>query len=165
MNEFYFIAPEKQTLEHPYQLPNLGKQRPIMTIGRRESYYWDSPAVASETFYRDTTPEDYDFSFAYKLTSIKPAYDTSAFINYHLSYYVTERKGEKNTFVKHIKYVIAPVIKKQKGKEVYLELITEWIEENGFTEKRNQQLVSIFQTGDINAPTQFQQNHPTIINL
>ena len=159
MNEFYSIGPLNKELDNPYQLNNLGTEIPMVSFGKRSSSYWGDSGKSSETYYRKTTPKDYDGNFAYRLSIINPPYDLSKFLDYHLDHYLTITKGIKEKFIKHIKYVIIPLVIKKREKEVYISLIEEWLEENDTNRKLKQMpTMNIITTGDINSPTQFQQD-------
>ena len=158
MNEFFSIGPLNKDLDSPYQLTNFGETIPWVTLGKRKSDYWGSSGTSSETYYKKTTSKDYDGSFAYRLSIIDPPYELSNFLNYHFNYYLNVANGNKEKFLQHIKYVILPLVVKKRGKEVYVNLIEEWLENNGAYKKIDKiQTMNIINTGDINAPTQFQQ--------
>ncbi len=77
-------------------------------------------------------------------------------LNFHLDYY----EGDKNEFLAQIKYIILPLIKKEKNKEGRVDLVKDWLSQKG--PKQNQATQHIYnyniKTRDINAPTQIQQN-------
>ncbi|MEI6348178.1 MAG: hypothetical protein WCP69_09555 [Bacteroidota bacterium] len=159
MNEFYSICKEDADPENEYQMQNLGKQTIMAVIGKQVRGDWgESRSCQSQTFYKDTVPEDYDDAFVLKLTSVKPPYDLYKVLDYHLSYYINTNHGDKDRFLKQIKYVILPIIQKRKSLDVYMELITEWIKKNDMNTKNNKTADITLNIGDINAPTQFQLN-------
>ena len=153
MNEFYSIAEENVDTKNDFQLPNLGKRTVMAVVGKPVRSDWgERRTFESQTFYRDTKPEDYDNLFASKLTDCHPPYELRETLNYHLKYYTTQAKGEKQKFLLQIKYVILPIIKKRKNNEVYVELIEDWLD--GMTAKKKKPSTNI-KVGDINAPAQF----------
>lgn len=149
MNEFYSIGEETSEPKDSFQLKNLGTKKPFITIGGRRS--WDGSINDSETFYTNISTEDYDRLFVDKLTKIKPPYEINKLLDYHLKYYLSKNIGLKDKFLKHVKYVVIPEVKKKKDKEVYTDLINEWLKENTEPMKDNVNKLNI---GDINAPTQ-----------
>ncbi|HPS18421.1 MAG TPA: TIR domain-containing protein [Bacteroidales bacterium] len=84
----------------------------------------------SNTIYKKVIPEDYDRLFADTLIKIKPPYEIDGFLDYHLNYFLKKVEDNKELFLKQMKYVIMPIIKKKQGKEVYVELFDKWIEEH-----------------------------------
>jgi len=158
MNEFYSIGEEGRDLENSYQLKNLGSQKISMIVGKRVRGDWgESDTYQSDRLYAKTTNEDYDRSFAHKIAKTKPPYEIGNLLDYHLGYYVNQNNGTKEKFIKHIKYVIMPLISKQQDKEVYLQLLNEWLAENQDNiNYRKDNIIKTIQFGDINAPTQIQ---------
>jgi hypothetical protein len=160
MNEFYSISQENQKPDDEYQLKNLGKQTIMMIVGRpsRRNYWGETESPQSQKFYRDTNEEDYDRLFANKLLKCRPPYDLEKILDYHLNYYVEIRKGEKLRFLNQIKFVILPIIKEKNNKEIYDELITNWLENNNMTTKKEKAAKVNLKIRDINAPMQIQMN-------
>lgn len=159
MSPFYSIKKSNQLTNSPYQLDNLGEERPMVTIGRAANSFWGTEGTPSKTYYRKTTVADYDNNFAYRIVSLKPPYDLSKFLDYHLSCYLLNENSEKEIFLKQIKYVILPLVKKRKNSEIYIDLLNEWLEKNDLA--KNQKTINAMNTiniGNINAPTQFQQD-------
>lgn len=163
MIEFLSISPENENPKDDFQLENLGPKRHLATIGSFASrnYWGEMEYPQSQTFYRDTKPDDYNCAFAHKLSSCEPPYDLDKILDYHLNYYISDRNGDKTRFINHIKFVILPKVKKQKNKEVYVELITNWIDMND-SDKKKEKYFNI-KIGDINAPTQLQMNSENAI--
>ena len=151
MNEFYSIGEETSEPKDSFQLKNLGAKKPSITIGGFGRSWDGSPNNSSTTIYTNVTTEDYDRLFADKLTKIKPPYEINKLLDYHLGYYLSKNIGLKDKFLKHVKYVVIPEVKKKKDKEVYADLINEWLKENTEPMKDNVNKLNI---GDINAPTQ-----------
>lgn len=149
MNEFYLIGEHGKQLTDEFQLENLGEKVHSMTIGTSNGSY---------SSYRNTTDEDYDRSFAYKLSRIKPPYEINKLLEYHLEYYLTQVNGIKEKFQLQMKYVIIPILQKMKDKQVYVDIIEEWLSSNKETNEKIVTTMNIINTGDINSPTQFQQN-------
>lgn len=159
MNKFYSIKGISDCLEHPYQLKNLGKTRNGMSIGvyGRDSFSGRN-IKWSDSSYIKITSKDYDNLFAETLTKISPPYHVDRFLNYHLNYFITKEQDEKKEFFKQIKYVIIPIIQKQKNNETYIDLINQWLDENGMNDITKNKNMTIIKTGDVNAPLQIQQN-------
>lgn len=151
LNEFYSISTSK-SLKHDFQLENLGEKVHSMTIGNGQG--------ESYTTYRATTSDDYDRSLAYKISRTKPPYEITKLIEYHLKYYLSTPNSEKRKFIKQIKYVVIPALKKMNNKEVYIDIINEWIsEQNENNSNKNITTMNVINARDINAPTQFQQGN------
>jgi hypothetical protein len=129
-HEFFAISKEKEKVENDFELMNLGDQRVFMITSKRVRDDWGySKNYVSETSYTNTHSGDYDNSMASKLHYYDPIYELGNILDYHLEYYLTERNGDKNKFIKHIKYTIIPIIKKGNNnhKEECIELVLEWI--------------------------------------
>lgn len=128
LNKFYSLKGTSQESDH--QLSNLGDKMAHMIIGgigRRSKYDWDGHSPGeSTTFYRNTTAEDYDKTFADKVYKTKPPYQIDTLLDFHFKAYV--EKGEnRETFLKHMKYVIIPLVTKMRDSEIYVTLLNEWI--------------------------------------
>lgn len=158
MNEFYSISEENKDPIDEFQLKNLGKRTVSMIVGKssRRNFWEETESPQSTRYYTDVKSEDYDGVFAYKLKECKPPYDLGKILDYHLSYYINERQGDKSRFLNQIKFVILPKIKKYSDSDIYVELINDWLNANGMNKKDNKNLN--LHIGDINAPTQFQMN-------
>lgn len=150
MNEHYSIAEENQEVVDKFQLRNLGKQTHIATIGTSKRGYYGEKTYSSQSFYAPTTAKDYDEHFAHCLIEIEPPYKIPEFVDYHLNYYLSNQ-GEKDNFIKHIKYVVLPIIQKRKGKEVYVELLNDWIEQHITSNKLKKGTMHITVTGNGNS--------------
>jgi hypothetical protein len=159
MNEFYSIAEEGREPENSLQLRNLGKQTVMGIIGKSIRGDWGERRSQSQTYYKETTSEDYDFVFANKLTGSKPPYELCDVLDYHLAFYVNKNNGDALKFVKQIKYVVLPIIKKRKDKDAYIEIISEWINQHEMKPKpKEQKAIITMNIENINAPAQFQLN-------
>jgi hypothetical protein len=129
-HEFFAISKQKEEVENDFELMNLGDQRVFMITGKRVRDDWGySKNFVSETSYTNTHPEDYDNCMASKLHYFDPIYELSNVLNYPLEYYILEKNGNKDKFIKHIKYTIIPKIKNgnYKQKDECIELILEWV--------------------------------------
>lgn len=156
-NEFYLIEDNNDS-DSPLKLNDLGDKRIYLSYGIRVSNYWGEQINKTESVNTPVTSEDYDKQFANKLIQIKPPYEINNLIEFHLKFYVDIQKGSKEKFIKQMKYVIVPIIQKRKGKEVYVQLLNEWISQNDNTQNiNNNGKLSI---ENINAPTQIQINSP-----
>ena len=158
MNDFYSISDNEKLSETEFELRNLGSQIVSVIIGgksRRDG--WGERIQSSQKFYRKATAEDYDQQFAHKLMYFQPIYDLENLLDFHQNYYIKKQNGEKDKFVKHIKYVIYPLILKKKNSESQQELITDWLDKNMGNKKKIEGKLRM-DFGDINSPTQFQIN-------
>lgn len=162
MNAFFDINEDKNLPEEALALRDLGAQLPWVTVGRRGSEHWGTSGYASKTTYRNTTAEDYDKQFINKLQKWKPVYDIDRLIEHHYLHYLTKNKQGHNEFLKHMRYVILPMLKKRPNTEVINGLIEQWLDQK--ESKNKEQLKShivnnnTINVGNINAPAQFQQN-------
>jgi len=128
MNEFYSIS-EFKVPENEYQLKKLtGEPIFVGFRGTRSSYngrgthYLDIPSKV--------TSKQYDELFAFMITRIDPPYDLEKLINFHLDYYIA-KGGDKDRFVKHIKFVVLEYMKFFYNKNTaHIELLEHWIEEH-----------------------------------
>jgi hypothetical protein len=129
MNDFYHIsnATSEKDLKDPFQLFDLGDRRPSITIGRPTRDDYGGRGMESSTYYTATTPADYDRQFVHRITKYNPPYEVDKFLNYHLEHYIKNKSGSPDTFKKHIKYVILPMIEKTGKHQVFQELLTEWV--------------------------------------
>ena len=116
-NEFYSIS-ENGDEDDTFELTKLGSRIPWLSFGNADSF---------ETAYRDTTTEDYDRDFAYKLRQINPSYECHKLLDFHYNYYISKPDRNIATFLKHMKYVVRPILKEMNNSNVYLELLDEWI--------------------------------------
>src|SRR5690606_20550424 len=116
--------------------------------------------VENKSYYAPVTGEDYDGLFASRLANIRPPYELSIFLDFHFSYYTKKFLGSQHKFLNHMKYVVLPlIIRRYKHKEEYKELFEQWLEEKGLrSTKPVTSMTNNITTGNINAPTQFQQN-------
>lgn len=160
MNDFYSIGKENEELENSLQLEHLGSQRVIGIVGSYRRSDWGERSGESKSYYAPVTKEDYDGLFASKLVNIRPPYDLHIFLDFHSSYYTKEFGGSQHQFLNHMKYVVLPlIVRRYKNKEEYIELFERWLEEKGIQSKKPMSTITNnIITGDINAPTQFQQN-------
>lgn len=101
-----------------FDLENYGDQTAAYIIGSRSG--------TSKTLYRDVTEDDYDNGFAHRIIETKPAYEVDKFLDYHFDFYVNNG-GSEATFIKHMKYVIIPILKKRENSGVQIELISTWL--------------------------------------
>ena len=163
MNPFFEISNDENLPYDELPLRNLGRQQIFAIIGgRRGSDYWGTNGSASKTTYTNTTPEHYDRQFVYKLQKWKPVYKIDCLIEYHYGHYINEHQQGHDEFLKHMRYVILPQLKKIKNNEVCIELFEQWLDQKTpkIKEDPKHNIVNhnTIKVGSINAPTQFQQN-------
>ncbi len=130
LNEFYFICPLNEKPIDKHQLQNLGLERETMSGAYRQSRNsYDNEPARTWSVSQKVKSEDYDGSFAYHISRINPPYELDKFIDYHLHYYL-RCGGEREKFLKHIRYVILPYLRKWYSKApAHIELTEKWIEE------------------------------------
>jgi len=149
MTMFYKIANKGEDPNNQFSLKDLGKQ---IKCNRLVNH--GHGVLGMEEYYRLTTQEDYDKSFVSLLLETKPIFKITDLLNFHLEHY----DGSKIEFIAQIKYIILPLVKKEKDTEGYIQLINDWLDKK--EPKSNQMAKNVYKikTRDINAPTQFQQN-------
>ncbi len=160
MNPFFDISDDEDLPDNELPLKNLGNQQIYATIGaRRGSEFWGTSGTSSKTFYENTTPGHYDRQFAYKLQKWKPIYDIDRLIEHHYKYYISIHK-QGDEFLKHMRYVILPMLKKQRNTDVCIDIFEQWLQKQIPLGTHNFNTVTnnTINVGSINAPTQFQQN-------
>lgn len=125
MNDFFSIGVENKPLER-YQLRNLGAGiiNEIFFSKTRQS----GGGIGRSAFHQSVTSENYDALFSSEFSKIKPPYEGENFLNYHLEYYL-EKGGDKDKFIKHMKFVILPRMQKMYESNVYVEVLKSWIKE------------------------------------
>lgn len=160
MNEFYSITEEGAEPISEFQLRNLGEKTVSMIIGGvRPSEYWGTRGTDRSVVYRKVTSDDYDKQFASVLTNTKPIYRCVELIEHHASFYVNERKGEREKFIQQMKYMVLPILEKKKGKEAFATLLKDWLDENDKSKSGKGTSYNL-NFGDVNAPSQFQVGSP-----
>ncbi|MBU3011119.1 hypothetical protein KO506_06875 [Polaribacter vadi] len=157
MNEFYLISSNENLSETEFELRNLGNQMIYAIVGNSSRGGWGERTYSNKTIYRETTTKDYDEQFANKLMSFQPVYDLEKILNFHKDYYVGKQNGKEEKYIKHIKYIVYPLIIKKRNSETQQELITDWLDKNMADKKKNNGKLRM-DFGDINSPTQFQIN-------
>ncbi len=149
MNNFYSIAEEGNNPESNFQLKNIGN-----TIIFAMTGYRDSP---TRKYERNVTEDDYDNQFINKISTTKPPYEIPNLIEYHFNFYKKTQRDQE-TFIKHMKYVVLP---KLKNKDIYYEIVNEWIKEKEaslFPNKTSEVTNNFTLTGSQNV--QINQNSP-----
>jgi len=162
MNPFFEISEQEELPDDVFALKNLGIQQAWITVGRRSSDFWGTPGTPSKTTYRNTTDEDYDQQFVRKLHKWKPIYHIDLVLEHHYSYYLARHDQGHGDFLKHMRYVILPILKKKPNAEVCTQLFEKWLDskEPGHSNILKPYTVNnnTINVGNVNAPTQFQQN-------
>ncbi|RFN58615.1 hypothetical protein [Marixanthomonas ophiurae] len=154
MNEFYSLKNENSA-ENKFQLTDLGNTFISAIIGKRSRTGWGESKNSSQTFFREPTEEDYNRHFANKIMDFNPTYEIEQLLEFHFKFYTKNNPSKKETFLKHIKYIVLPIIKGYKNSNVQTELVEEWlVNKMGGKESDNFN----FKFGDINSPAQFQIN-------
>ncbi len=136
MNEFYSIAPENVEPVQ-YQLENLGKQKETFSGVKRNRDPWGPRTNERTTIYGDVGKGDYDNLFAFKIIRTDPPFDVDKLITFHLDYYLAAG-GDKDRFVKQIRYVVLEYMKKwYRDYPAHIELTNEWLAEQSTKSKNN----------------------------
>lgn len=89
-------------------------------------YYSGMPNYGGETVVSKTTENDYDMAFRDKATKMEPVYKVEDLLTYHFDRF-QERRGDVSLFLKHMRYVIAPLLDGFYKAQV-LELILKWLD-------------------------------------
>lgn len=148
MNDFYSICHDESYRESKYQLRNLGKEVFLGGIGTISRNDFGQRKSSFTSHYRPTTDTDYDVQFSREIIEHKPVYELEELIDFHLNYYINLKQGSKDTFVKHIKYIVLPLVEKSPNSKVHQDLINEWLGKN-MTNKKENKGGTIFSIGDI----------------
>lgn len=82
--------------------------------------------TGGNTYYSPTTQKDYDEACFNKIMTLDPVYKIPDFFDHHFNFYNTNKRGEKELFLKHIQYVILPMLEMVNRKE-YVDLTVNWI--------------------------------------
>ncbi|PSK90821.1 toll/interleukin-1 receptor domain-containing protein [Taibaiella chishuiensis] len=127
-NEFYNISDGGENSRNSFQLTNLGEKIVFMTLGTSKRSGWGERTSQMKDYYRDTTERDYDDQFASRISSTDPPYEVDSFLDFHYNYYCKTFPEKHKIFLKHLKYVIIPLLEKR-NKTVYIDLINEWLDE------------------------------------
>jgi len=127
LNEFYVVSGENNTPENELVMQCLSDKTCRGIIGNRvrNGYGFDS---VSTTLYTETTTDDYDNAFCQMIVSINPPYEVDKLLDFHFTNYTKVKKGNKKRFYVHLRYVILPKLQKRQNKQVYVELVTKWLE-------------------------------------
>lgn len=128
MNPFFDISENTELPEDALPLRNLGAQLPWLTVGRRSSDFWGTDGTSSKTTYRATTSGDYDQQFIRKLLRWKPIYQIDSVLDHHYYHYLNHNQHSQSDFLKHLRYVILPLLKKKPNAEVCVQLFEGWLQ-------------------------------------
>jgi hypothetical protein len=159
MNPFFDISTDTSLSNELFPLRNLGEQRVYLTISNIGSRHSGSSSSRSQ-YHRKTTPGDYDNEFVYKLQKWKPVYELGRLLEHHYQHYILTNAHNHQEFLKHMRYVILPILKKQKNAEVHIELFEQWLNQKTPAQEQLKPYTvnNTIHVGNVNAPTQFQQN-------
>ncbi len=147
MNPFFHISEDHNLSDEALPLKNLGPQQAWLTVGRRGSNFWGTSDSPSKTTYRDTTAEDYDQQFIRKLMRWKPIYQIHQVLEHHYLHYLKQGQHPQADFLKHLRYVILPTLRKKPNAEVCSQLFEEWLNDK---ENRKPVVENILKTASIN---------------
>ncbi|MBS1532778.1 MAG: hypothetical protein JSU01_20920 [Bacteroidetes bacterium] len=161
MNPFFDISIDKNFPDDQLSLRNLGEKRVYAIIGRRRSDFWGTDGISSTKHYIDVVPGDYDNLFIHKILKWQPIWDIDRVVEHHYQHFIVNQPQGDDQFLKHMKYVILPQLKKQRNAEVRVELFEQWLNQKtpNPKEEAKSSIVNhnIMHVGNIHAPTQFQQ--------
>lgn len=149
MNPFFDISKENNHCINKFQLKNLGPTMIMASIIGRNGGFSD--------YYRETTDGDYDLFFADTIFKWQPIYELEELLDYHYQYYTNNNLGRGDKFLKHLKFIVIPILEGRGNSKVPIDLIEDWL-------KSKQQFTdapivnNIINIRDINAPVQLQQN-------
>lgn len=162
MNPFFDISSENEIPENTHQLNNLGQRRIYASFGKRIRGDWgETTNFESNHIYTEVSSKDYDRQFVSKLLNIRPSYRIDEFINHHYKHFLSTNSEDTESFLKHMRYEILPILKKLTDKDSYIELFEIWLKNQNTKPKEKRQTQKINNTiniGTANAPIQIQQN-------
>lgn len=92
----------------PDFIPNDTDRNPLDVVLFPSFIYASKKLYQTETEQAEFINERIDAEFCQMFLRIKPVYRASEFIDYHYNKY----NGDKSTFLKHLKFVILPLMKK-----------------------------------------------------
>jgi hypothetical protein len=162
MNDFYDIAPEAQEPNNSLQLKHLGSTQHMVTISIPKRNDYSKRSYSHHTIKRDTVAGDYDNLFANLIYKTNPPYNVELLLSHHYNKFLETTPDRHKLFLRHIKYVIVPLLEKNKQHKVYVDLVNEWLEEkresqnilnkvvNGYTDQLKLETASNDQTLKIN---------------
>ncbi|SEB21513.1 SEFIR domain-containing protein [Pedobacter hartonius] len=129
MNELYDIAPEGQEPDSSLQLRHLGSRRIMATfsIPRRNDY--GERTYSRHSVDRDVKASDYDGLFANMIFKTNPPYDIELLLDHHYRKFVEANHNDHKMFLRHIKYVVIPILEKRKQHQIYVGLVNEWLDQ------------------------------------
>ena len=160
MNPFFNISTDKNLPSTALQLTNLGERRIYASMGKRSRDGWGQSSIQVNDIYTAVVPEDYDKQFIYKLQKWKPIYELGLVVEHHYNHYLTQHVQGHDEFIKQMRYVILPMLKKQRNAEVCTELFEQWLDQKTPKTQAKPHTVNnnTINVGSVNAPSQFQQN-------
>lgn len=128
MNGFYDIAPEAHQPDNSFQLRHLGLKQHVATFGILNAMIMVSDHIAThnQTRYRCRR---LDGLFANMIYKTNPPYDIELLLNHHYNKFIEVNHNGHKLFLRHIKYVVVPLLEKHKQHEVYVDLVNEWLNE------------------------------------
>lgn len=122
INLFYSTFTDEEN-HHEFDIESLGENR----YRGMEIMFTDGNGNVrgGESFNSPTTQEDYDDAFFETILRLSPIYKIPDFLDHHFDFF---KMNNNNTdlFLKHIRYVILPMLKRASRSE-YVELTLNWI--------------------------------------
>ena len=160
MNLFFDISESDNLPDGALELNNLGSQRIMAMISNPRRNDFGQRSYESKNYYTKTLPTDYDNQFINKLINWQPIYGIERVINHHYKIYSSKQPQGHDSFIKHMKYYILPLLQKQRNSDACIELFKEWLENksSNSNSKAPHTINNTINLGTINAPLQFQQN-------
>jgi hypothetical protein len=104
---FYKTWPSKEDA-NPFDLKELGATK-WRGFGIAFSY-GNGDIRGGEPHSSPTNQKDYDELFFHKLVKTDPAYVVEDLLNYHYCNFVHTNRGQDTLFLKHIEFVISPML-------------------------------------------------------
>ena len=111
-----------------------------------------------EQFNSPTNSEDYDKIFYNRIFEIKPVYQIEDFYDYHFNKYKNRPDTQPDLFIKHIEYVILPLIEYTERRD-YIRVTENWIKTKKTMilkkqeEEKNKFLKTAYEVANKNCPS------------
>ena len=128
MNPFFDISEDRELPKEALQLYNLGNSKVYASFMKRTRNGWGDSSVSWNDHKTAIRDEDYDQQFVRKLARWKPIYNIDQVIEHHYNHYQAKTTEPQNDFLKHMRYVILPILKKKPNGEVCSQLFEQWLE-------------------------------------
>lgn len=161
-NQFYKTCPSKGEA-HQFDLKELGATQ-WRGFGIAFSY-GNGDIRGGESHSSPTTQKDYDEAFFQKLAKTDPPYVVEDLLNYNYGNFVDTNRGQDLLFLKHIEFVIAPMLEGIHSR-TYKAVVLQWLkkennmilqkhlqEKNEFLKKMYENVVDYNPSGPLSVTT------------